>query len=1806
MLDIQTLQILDSSDDCIKVLDLDGRLLFMNRGGQALVGIEDFSPFLNASWIEFWPEAERQSARDAIARAAAGEVCSLDGYWPTLTGEPKWWNNKISPIRNAGGQVERLLCVSRDITERRQIQASGKQAEEKLRESEGRYQAIVNQAVTGVACVNLEGRLTLVNQKYCDITGYSADELYQRRMQDITHPEDLPRNVELFMRMLADGTPFEIEKRYIRKNGSIVWVNNSVYAVCDRDGKPQSVVAIVLDITERKQSEMGAELLANVTQNLAEANRVEDIIQAVGEQLNRYLHVSTCALIEVGESGKLATIVHNWHRDDIPSLVGRYHLPEFVTGEFFQTARLGQSIIVQDIKTDSRIAEAERFTSLNIGSFISVPLTRDHEWKYSLGIYHQTPYPWSSHEVALMRELANRVWTKLERIRVEVALRQNHEMFSALVGDAPFGVYMIDAEFRVRQANQAAIATFNLQPLIGRNLAEALRSIWQEPFATEAIERFRHTLITGEPYHLPPTVEYRTDIAEIQSYDWQLYRITLLDGSYGVVCYFYDLSEIKRAEEIIRRSGERDAFLVTLNDTLRPLTDAIDIQATASRVLGEHLNANRVAYFEVQGADYVVAQDYVNGAESLRGGYPIESFSTELLATYRRGHTAAATEVMSDPDLSAAQRSAYAAIQIAAYIGVPLVKQGEFMAGLAVHSSTPRRWTADEIALVEEVAEHTWAAVERARAEAELRASEAKYRGLFESLDEGYFLADVIFDENDRPIDILYLEANSAAARMVGQDFTGQRLRKIAPNYDADWYESFGRVARTGRSERLEQYAKPDQKWYDFYVFKVGDEQSRRVSVVFKDITQRKRREAHGAFLTEIEKDFSRFSTANEIMQTVGAKIGAFLQITTCNFTDVDEAHDRITVHHGWSSPEVPSTVGTFCLSQYLSKEFERASRAGETVAVCNTQTDPRTDAASYAALEMYSFVTVPFHQNGRWTHYIAICHSQPRTWRDDEIELIEEISNRIFPRLERARAEAALRESEARFRTVTATVPQLIWTATPDGQVDYMSEQWADYVGLSPEQLYGWNWQQVTHPEDLPNTVRDWRNCIESGEPVDIKHRFRHRTGEWRWQLVRGVPVKDATGAITKWVGTCTDIQDEVDIKEALRESEAKYRSLFDSIDEGFCIIEVLFDAAGKAFDYRFLEANAALERQTGLKDVIGKTMREFAPNMEAYWYESYGEVALTGIPKRFENTAQELGRFYDVYAFRMGEPHEHKVAVLFNDISDRKRAEQDLRESEEWARIAIQVAKLGGWRLHLDTELVEMDERMGEIWGEPKDAVMIPLPQVLERMHPGDRDRVAAAVSAAIDPQSTGTYEIEYRIVWNDGTERWVLAKGQAQFEGEGECRRTVDFFGTLLDITDRKQAEVEREHLLKREQSAREDAEQANRIKDEFLAVLSHELRSPLNPILGWSTLLLGGKLDAAKTSHALTTIQRNAKLQSELIEDLLDVSRILRGKLNLNVAPVNLANKIRGAMETVQLAAEAKAINLQFTILDFGLKNESPPNAESQTSDVMVWGDSTRLQQVVWNLLSNAVKFTPEGGQVDIQLERVDSFAQITVTDTGQGISPDFLPYMFDYFRQADGTTTRKFGGLGLGLAIVRHLVELHGGTVSANSSGEGQGATFTIRLPLLPALSPPNRDERSRSVALGTSPQRSLDLSAIKILVVDDEPDTRELVVFILEQQGAQVITAASAHEALLLLPRAKPDLLLSDVGMPEMDGYMLIRQVRELAPEDGGQIPAIALTAYAGDTNQQQVLAAGFQQHISKPIEPEKLVHAIARLLPSR
>ncbi|MEH2114201.1 AAA family ATPase [Nostoc sp.] len=403
-------------------------------------------------------------------------------------------------------------------------------------------------------------------------------------------------------------------------------------------------------------------------------------------------------------------------------------------------------------------------------------------------------------------------------------------------------------------------------------------------------------------------------------------------------------------------------------------------------------------------------------------------------------------------------------------------------------------------------------------------------------------------------------------------------------------------------------------------------------------------------------------------------------------------------------------------------------------------------------------------------------------------------------------------------------------------------------------------------------------------------------------------------------------------------------------------------------------------------------------------------------------------------------------------------------------------------------------------------------------------------------------------------------------------------------LLAVAQQCAQAIARAHLYEAERTARSAAESANRVKDEFLAVLSHELRTPLNPILGWAKLMRTRKLDQATSDRALETIERNAKLQTQLIEDLLDVSRILQGKLNLNFGRINLVSVIEAAIETVRLSAEAKSIQIQ-TIFKSGIGE--------------VLGDANRLQQVIWNILSNAIKFTPIAGQVKIQLGQVGSELQICITDTGKGIEPEFLPFVFDYFRQADSATTRKFGGLGLGLAIVRHLVELHGGTVQAESLGEGKGATFTVRLPCLQDKNKGIKDVEDNSSVVAA---QSLPLSGLEILVVDDDADMREFLPFMLEQYGATVTVVASAIEALTALSQSQPNLIVSDIGMPEMDGYMLMRQIRSLEPEQGKRIPAIALTAYAGEIDQKQAIAAGFQQHISKPVDPEELVKAIASL----
>ena len=404
---------------------------------------------------------------------------------------------------------------------------------------------------------------------------------------------------------------------------------------------------------------------------------------------------------------------------------------------------------------------------------------------------------------------------------------------------------------------------------------------------------------------------------------------------------------------------------------------------------------------------------------------------------------------------------------------------------------------------------------------------------------------------------------------------------------------------------------------------------------------------------------------------------------------------------------------------------------------------------------------------------------------------------------------------------------------------------------------------------------------------------------------------------------------------------------------------------------------------------------------------------------------------------------------------------------------------------------------------------------------------------------------------------------------------------------EVEERKRIEADRLALLQSEQNARAHAETMNRMKDEFLATLSHELRTPLNAILGWSHLLTSGKSDGAMVERAISVIRNNAMAQSQLIEDILDVSRIIGGKLRLNLGPVQLRHVIEAALDSVSPAAQAKAIHI-----------------ERQIDDVeTISGDSDRLQQVVWNLLSNAVKFTSREGRVTVRLFRRDQDIVLSVEDTGIGISPDFLPYVFDRFTQADGTATRRHGGLGLGMAIVRHLAELHGGTVRADSAGENKGATFTLVLPMWVDV------ERSTQIAPDYSarqadvqPDDLPRLDGVTVLVVDDDPDSRNFVCQLLEDQGSSVSRASSTPEAFDRFLRVKPDVLVSDIAMPGEDGYALIRRVRTLSDREGGNTPAVAVTAYVRNQDEDAAIAAGYDRHIRKPVVIGELIQVISEL----
>lgn len=778
--------------------------------------------------------------------------------------------------------------------------------------------------------------------------------------------------------------------------------------------------------------------------------------------------------------------------------------------------------------------------------------------------------------------------------------------------------------------------------------------------------------------------------------------------------------------------------------------------------------------------------------------------------------------------------------------------------------------------------------------------------------------------------------------------------------------------------------------------------------------------------------------------------------------------------------------------------------------------------------------------------------------------------------------AENIIRASEVFTRSILDSLPAHIAVIDKNGVIVSVNDAWESFESQNclEEKLQlsgiGQNYLNVCEQAQSFNgqtgTIIEKLCAVLQGNSDNFAVEYPcHSPDAERWFILQASALKgDGGGAVISHI----NITDRKLAEKELKNSEEFTRSIFENSPD--CVKVLELDGTLHSMNNNGL----CIMEIDNFEDFVGKQWIDFWQGEENELAYQAVETARQGISSNFEGfclTAKGTPKWWDVSVAPIFDASGKPIRLISTsrDITERKEAER----SRAYLAAIIESSNDAVISKDLNGIITSWNKGAENLYGYAAEEVvgksvtlLIPPdhineePQILERIRCGEKvvlyetlrqrkDKSMVAISLTVSP--------------------------------------IFDYAGNIIgaskiahDITERKQAEAEREKLLEREQNARKDAEVANRLRDEFLATVSHELRAPLNSILGWARMMEKGTLDEKTTAKAISTIVRNAESQNRLIEDLLDVSRIISGKMRLEVITVKPSNFVEAALETVRPAAEAKNITLEVV---------------GDTTVSHISGDPNRLQQVMWNLLSNAIKFTSQGGRVTVEINRESGNVEIKVKDTGVGIKEEFLPHVFDRFRQADASSIRKFGGLGLGLAIVRHITEMHGGTVDVESEGENQGSVFTVSLPVVSA---PDDDETIEINAADKSFEGDLKLSldGLLILVVDDEQDTRQLLVQSLTHYGATVVTAKSAEEGLQQLIEKSPDVLVSDIGMPDEDGYMLIKKVRALEDENKRNVTAIALTAFTRAQDRMRALASGFQNHVGKPVEPDELATVIASL----
>ncbi|MBD2541139.1 PAS domain S-box protein [Coleofasciculus sp. FACHB-SPT36] len=1622
----------------------------------------------------------------------------------------------------------------------------------KVRASEERYRSIVETANEGIWLLDAQMRIEYVNQRLAEMFGYGVEEMLGRPIFDFMD-EEARIQLEQSLERGKQGINEQFDFRYRRKDGSTLWAivsTNLIFhegGVSDAKGEAMpKAIAMLTDVTERKAAE-------------EELKRYQ-LLSQHSRDIVLYIQLDG----QIIEANQAAVKAYGYSKSELISLkINDLRAPQT------------RDLIAQQIEQADK--EGILFETIHYrkdGSSFPVEVSAQ-----SLVIGNKKIV------LSIIRDIT-------ERKQAEALLRNSEERYRAFIERSSEGIWRFELEqpIPIEVTEDEQIQRFYQHGY----LAECNR-VMAQMYGFSSVEeiigvRLEDFLIPSEPHnieYLRAFIQsgYRLSDAESYEVDKEGNPKYFLNNLVGIVENGFlvrawgtqqDISESLRHATLRKQAEEKSRQLA---NELQEQASTLDAILSASV---DHIyifdREGRYQYVSAGGAQVVGFQPSELVGKTWRDiGLPEEIMSR--FDAHREEVISTGEPIRNENEFLGAS-----GLQHYEYIVAPLHNQDKSIKGIVVISRD---------------------ITQRKQAEEALRESEARARRLIESNIIGVIIAD--FSGN-------ILEANDVFCNIVG--YTQEEVlsgkanwaEMTPPEYRHLDLQAMEAMQQTGTHTPFEkEYIRKDGTRVPVLVGtgylgganKIGVGFAIDLSESLRHATLRKRAEQE---LRVSEARFRALVDQSPLSTQIMALDGRILQVNQAWEKLWGITLDQLSEYNLLQDEQLVAKG----IMPYIQKAF-----AGE--------------ATAMPPIIYYVSELGDFHKQERWTQAF-IYPVKDETGNIREVVLVHEDIT------ERVRAEEALRESEERFRKFFEEAPIGISVVDINGRLVKMNKTYCEMLGYPEQELSQLTFTEITHPEDVE---KDWRYTEQlfTGELTryQVEKRYIKKNGEILWINLTATAIYDREGNPCYGLGMVEDISERKRAEEALQATNQTLDSLIQACPLGITVLSI-DDGTVKLW-------NPADERIFGWseQEVVGCFLPSILEDKRDEFIAQLDAIEQGGTLTAIETRRRKKdGSLVDisVWACPVRDAQGNLSCMsIVADISDRKQLEQERNQLllNEQQR-ATQLRGLADAALAINSTL-SIDERLQAIadqartiigahqshaklsfnqdWAQSLNAISVSDKYAPRRESPEKIDVTTSIYSLVCQRNRSMRMtqaQLEAHPAWKEFDKTvdnlpirgWLAAPltghngkniGLIQLSDKYEGDFTEQDEAIFVQLAQMASVAVENARLYR-------EAQEANRTKDEFLATLSHELRTPLNAMLGWTQLLRTRKFDAATAARALETIDRNTRALSQLIEDVLDVSRIITGKLRLNVRPIELVPVIEAAIDTVLPAAAAKNIQI---------------DSRCDRSVGLILGDSARLQQVVWNLLSNAVKFTPKGGRIEVQLSvgrgngnepfPIPNYAEIRVTDTGQGISADFLPYVFERFRQADGTTTRSHGGLGLGLAIVRHLVELQGGTVRAQSPGIGLGATFIVNLPLRREEAENRKDELDSHLPPSSADFAScaVTLDGLRVLIVDDEPDAREVLTAILEQYHAQVTAVTSAREALEALHRLQPDILVSDIGMPEEDGYDLIRQVRALDIK-GRTIPAVALTAYARAEDRTKALQAGFQVHISKPVNPVEIATAIANL----